>query len=71
MLMRKVLSLALLLFAATANAAQSSRELEETIPFAVHGQGIAWDRSQPGVLYGISRPNSHVVAARIRSKGAK
>jgi hypothetical protein len=48
--------------------AGSVLEHVETIPFAVHGQGIAWDRSQPGVLYGISRPNSHVVAARVRSR---
>ena len=40
----------------------------ETIPFAVEGQGIAWDRSQPDVLYGISRANSQVVAARLRKK---
>jgi hypothetical protein len=43
----------------------------ETIPFAVEGQGIAWDRSRPGVLYGISRPNSQVVAAELRTKGAQ
>jgi hypothetical protein len=41
----------------------------ETIPFAVEGQGIAWDRSQPGVLYGINRSKGEVVAARIRNKG--
>lgn len=40
----------------------------ETIPFAVEGQGIAFDRSQPGVLYGISRSKSQVVAARLRQK---
>jgi hypothetical protein len=40
----------------------------ETIPFAVEGQGIAWDRSQPGVLYGISRANSQLVGARLRKK---
>jgi hypothetical protein len=43
----------------------------ETIPFAVEGQGIAWDRSRPGMLYGISRPNGQVVAAELRSKGAQ
>lgn len=42
----------------------------ETIPFAIDGQGIAWDRSRPGVLYGISRPNNHVVAAELRNKPA-
>lgn len=37
-----------------------------TIPMAIHGQGIAWDRSDRGVLWGISRQNSQVVAARLR-----
>ena len=50
--------------------AGSILEHVETIPFAIHGQGIAWDRSQPGVLYGISRPNAHVVAAQLRARGA-
>ena len=50
--------------------AGSILEHVETIPFAIHGQGIAWDRSNPGTLYGISRPNSHVVAAQLRGKGA-
>ena len=50
--------------------AGSILEHVETIPFAIHGQGIAWDRSRPGVLYGISRPNSHVVAAELRNKPA-
>jgi hypothetical protein len=27
----------------------------ETIPLNIRGQGIAWDRSEPGVLYGIIR----------------
>ena len=49
--------------------AGSVLEHVETISFAVEGQGIAWDRSQPGVLYGISRSKAEVVAARIRNKG--
>jgi hypothetical protein len=49
--------------------AGSVLEHVETIPFAIHGQGIAWDRSRPGTLYGISRPNGHVVAAQLRASG--
>ncbi len=30
-------------------------ELVETIPMNIRGQGIAWDRSNPGVIYGIIR----------------
>ena len=30
-------------------------ELMDTVPIAVRGQGIAWDRSDPGVLYGVVR----------------
>lgn len=30
-------------------------ELVEIIPLNIRGQGIAWDRSEPGVLYGIIR----------------
>jgi hypothetical protein len=36
-----------------------------TIPLAFEGQAIDWDESQPGVLYGISRPNREAVAVRI------
>jgi hypothetical protein len=42
----------------------------ETIPFGVEGQGIAWDRSQPEFLYGISRKNSQVVVGRLRNREA-
>jgi hypothetical protein len=27
----------------------------DIIPMNIRGQGIAWDRSQPGVIYGIIR----------------
>jgi len=30
-------------------------ELVEIVPLNIRGQGIAWDRSEPGVLYGIIR----------------
>ena len=35
--------------------AGSVLEVAETIPLDIRGQGIAWDRSEPGVLYGIVR----------------
>jgi hypothetical protein len=35
--------------------AGSVLELVETIPMDIRGQGIAWDRSSPGVVYGIVR----------------
>jgi hypothetical protein len=40
----------------------------ETLPFKVEGQAIAWDRADPGVLWGISRKNSQVVGARLKSR---
>jgi hypothetical protein len=36
-----------------------------TIPVALEGQAVVWDRSQNRVLYGISRPNREVVALKI------
>ena len=59
------------LYAAYSNyPAGSVLEHLATIPMAINGQGIAWDRSDRGVLWGISRSNSQVVAARLveRSK---
>ncbi|MGH8701214.1 MAG: hypothetical protein ACREVR_08610 [Burkholderiales bacterium] len=35
--------------------AGSVLELVDVIPMNIRGQGIAWDRSQPGVVYGIIR----------------
>jgi hypothetical protein len=35
--------------------AGSVLEVVDTIPMNIRGQGIAWDRSQPGVIYGIIR----------------
>jgi hypothetical protein len=35
--------------------AGSVLEVVETIPLNIRGQGIAWDRSDPGILYGIIR----------------
>ncbi|MDR1828298.1 MAG: cycloisomerase, partial [Methylobacteriaceae bacterium] len=41
-------------------------ELEETIPLNIEGQGIAWDRSKPGTIYGISRKNKEVVVSTLK-----
>ncbi len=38
--------------------AGSVLELVETLPMNIRGQGIAWDRSAPGVIYGIIRATS-------------
>ena len=42
--------------------AGSILEVEETIPVNIRGQGIAWDSSAPGVLYGIIRATDDEVA---------
>ena len=36
--------------------------LVDVVPFDVRGQGIAFDRSNPGVLYGVKTNTSQVVA---------
>ena len=36
-----------------------------TVPIKAEGQGIAWDRSDPGVLWTMSRPNKEVIASRL------
>ena len=35
--------------------AGSVLEVIDVIPMNIRGQGIAWDRSQPGVIYGVIR----------------
>lgn len=40
-------------------------ELVEILPLPIAGQGIAWDRSEPGVIYGIRRKSKTVVALRL------
>ncbi len=42
-------------------SAGSTLVLEEIIPIEFHGQGIAWDRTTPGVLYTIMRSKREVV----------
>ena len=43
--------------------AGSVLELVDVIPMNIRGQGIAWDRSQPGVIYGIIRATAKERAA--------
>jgi len=41
-------------------------ELVETVPLPILGQGIAWDRSCPGFIYGIRRKDSQVVVSGLK-----
>ena len=43
----------------------SVREHVSTSPIKGEGQGIAWDRSEPGVLWMISRQNKEAIAQRM------
>jgi hypothetical protein len=43
--------------------AGSTLELAAVIPMNIRGQGIAWDRSDPGTIYGIIRATSQEKAA--------
>lgn len=40
-------------------------ELVDTVPLNVAGQGVAWDRHDIGLLYGIHRASQHVVVSRL------
>lgn len=40
-------------------------ELLKTIPVPFQGQGLAWDRYQPGVLWGMRRDTKEVISVRI------
>ena len=42
--------------------------LVEIVPLNIRGQGIAWDRSQPGVLYGIIRATAQEHAAGVGNR---
>jgi len=48
--------------------AGSVLELVETIPANIRGQGIAWDRSDRGVIYGIIRATGKERAAGVSNK---
>ena len=43
-------------------------QLVEIVPLRIRGQGIAWDRSQPGVIYGIMRATAVERVAGIEHK---
>ena len=43
-------------------------ELVEIVPLRIRGQGIAWDRSQPGVIYGILRATAIERAAGVGNR---
>ena len=49
--------------------AGSVLQLVEIVPLNIRGQGIAWDRSQPGVIYGIIRATALERAAGIEQQG--
>jgi hypothetical protein len=49
----------------TVPKAGSVLELVEIVPLNIRGQGIAWDRSQPGVIYGILRATARERAAGV------
>lgn len=40
-------------------------ELLKTIPLPFQGQGLAWDRYQPGVLWGMHREKREVISVKI------
>lgn len=42
--------------------------LEEILPVVAEGQGIAWDRGEPGTLYTILRSKAQVVVSRLIDK---
>jgi hypothetical protein len=46
--------------------AGSVLRLEQEVPVSAEGQGIAWDRGEPGVLYSIVRSTREVVVSSIR-----
>ena len=48
--------------------AGSILEVVDIIPMRIRGQGIAWDRSQPGVIYGVIRATAQEKAAKTDHK---
>ena len=37
--------------------------LEDIVPIDLNGQGIAWDRTDPGIIYGIRKKDRVVIKA--------
>ncbi len=54
------------IFVLSLPTAGSVLELQEVIPVAAEGQGIAWDRSDPRTLYSIIRSTREVVVSKLR-----
>ncbi len=48
--------------------AGSTLQLVETLPVTAEGQGIAWDKSRPDVLYTILRSTGEVVVSRLQTR---
>jgi hypothetical protein len=46
-------------------------ELADTAQIPIWGQGIAWDRSDPGVIYGIRKKERQVVIAKLQKWSVK
>ncbi len=51
-------------------SAGSVLELVATLPMGVRGQGIAWDRADPGVIYGVVRATPEERVAGVPNKVA-
>lgn len=56
------------LYAVRLPEAGSVLKLEEIIPVRSEGQGIAWDRSHPGLLFTILRSERRVVVSEVRGE---
>ena len=54
------------LFVLSLPTAGSVLGLQEVLPVTAEGQGIAWDRSEPGTLYSILRSTREVVVSKLR-----
>jgi hypothetical protein len=52
----------------TVPTAGSELQLIEIVPLNIRGQGIAWDRSQPGVIYGILRATARERAVGVGNR---
>lgn len=54
------------IYVLTLPSAGSTLQLEAVLPFPGEGQGIAWDPSDPDVLYGIRRSADEIVVTRLQ-----
>ena len=44
-------------------------ELVDSVAIEITGQGIAWDRGNPGVLYGINKKDRQIIETRLQISG--